>query len=184
MKKILISTIAILFIFVTNSYSGGNANFDGDKYLLEIKEKLDVVLKQFRIDTPVIISNDKLTAQFNTNNFMLHSIYKTGYINPEAYEKLGPNHNGFLVEVSLHDGKYVGAADIPIGGYERTELYWKSFVITYEINNNQYVWIKISYGHQTNKELIKAIKECFGPILNSVDYKDIPKNRVIQKTEN
>lgn len=131
--------------------------------LQKIKTKVEKIFDKHKVEIAITLESNRLIARFHTDKFMLHTIHKTGYISPKVYEQEGPNYDGILLDVSLRDGKYVGQAVIP---QELNQIYWKTYINAYPINKEkQYLWLALSYGSRTNKELIKEIKECFGPII-------------------
>jgi hypothetical protein len=141
-----------------------------------MQSDLQAILNQYESEYEVILDNNDLTIKYNTDNFMIHSRDKTGYISPNAIEKEGPNYNGFLIKLSVQDGQYSGVAMIP---QTLKKPYWKTFINAYPLSNNtQYIWCSFSYGVRTNKELIEEVVDSLS--LKSV-YISPLKNEIIEK---
>lgn len=64
--------------------------------------------------------------------------------------------------MSLEDGSYHGAAEIP---QDLRRPYWTTFVNAYPVSGGKYLWLSLSYGSRADKKRMEAVKTCFGPIL-------------------
>jgi len=117
------------------------------------------------------IETDRLifSAKFSTMVYTMHSSLKTGEVSKQTYQQEGPGFEGFTLGVSLEDGKYAGAADVPqtVQG-----PYFPTFLDAPATDGGKkHYLVQFSYGTRLNPALKKAIFEA------------IPKSRLQQSPE-
>lgn len=123
--------------------------------------KLQAVIRQHQADAVVAVEQGAYVYRYHTQAFMIHTIHKTGEVSKTAHEQVGPNVDGILLQVTLQDGPYQGAAEIP---QDLREPYWTTFLNAYPMATGKYLWMQLSYGSRADKKLIEALKTCFGPV--------------------
>jgi hypothetical protein len=140
--------------------------------------KLQKVLKEYGIRRWTQ-ANYNLRVTHKTNKLMVHTIHKTGYISPKPVEVEGPNYDGLIVEARVGMGQYSGQAEIP---QEWKRTYWTTFINAYSIDKGKsHLYLSISYGSRTDKQMIEKIKKCFGPIVEPISSDNITKAKLIEK---
>jgi hypothetical protein len=173
MKRILLIITVVCSVLMSGA-SAAPIQPEADKAY----EALFKLLKEYKI-IGVAQGNYTLGVRHKTNKFMIHTIHKTGYISPKPIEVEGPNYDGLLIEASVRMGKYGGQAEIP---QELERTYWKTFINAYPVDEGKsHLYLSISYGSRTDKEMIEKIKKCFGPIVKPVSSDKITKGKPIKK---
>lgn len=127
----------------------------------EWQTKLQSVIRSFDTNAVVTIENGAYVYRFHTQMFKIHTIQKTGGITETAHDEEGPNVDGIFLKVSLQDGSYRGAAEIP---QDLRRPYWTTFINAYPVATGKHLWLGLSYGSRANQKLMEAIKTCFGPV--------------------
>ena len=130
----------------------------------EWQTKLESVIRQCDSNALVTVENGAYVYRYHTQTFKIHTVHKTGAISETAHDEEGPNVDGILMKVTLQDGPYQGAADIP---QDLKTPYWTTFINAYPVATGKHLWLGLSYGIRADKKLMEAIKTCFGPILPS-----------------
>jgi len=103
------------------------------------------------------IETDRLifSAKFSTMVYTMHSRLKTGEVSTQTYQQEGPGFEGFTLGVSLEDGKYAGAADVPqtVQG-----PYFPTFLDAPATDGGKkHYLVQFSYGPRLNPAIKKAI---------------------------
>jgi hypothetical protein len=127
--------------------------------------KLQSVIRSYDPQAVAAIESGAYVYRSHTQTFKVHAIDKTGKISEAAYEEEGPNVDGILLGITLEEGSYQGAADIPV---ELRKPYWTTFVNAYPVAGGKHLLLNLSYGSRADKKLIEAIKACMGPLQSSV----------------
>jgi hypothetical protein len=128
----------------------------------EYQSKLQSAIRQFDTKAVVVMEDGAYVYRHHTQTFKIHTILKTGEVSEKAHDEEGPNVDGILLDVTLQDGPYQGAAVIP---QDLKGPYWTTFINAYQVADGRYLWLRLSYGSRADKKLMDAIKTCFGPIL-------------------
>ncbi len=102
-------------------------------------------------------SGDTLRAQYQTQQFLVYGRGMNGRISSTPYKELGPNYQGFLLEVFTQPAPYNGQL---VPNQILHEPYWNTYFDAYEIKHpHECLWVNLSYGVQTNPKLIAQIKQ-------------------------
>ncbi len=128
-----------------------------DSPLSQVAENLSKIAEDMEPAASVLHDGRTVSLSFNTRTFMVHSSDKLGRRSKEAHQTVGPRYDGLIVQVTMQDGRYFGAAVIP---QNLRRPYWTTFVNAYPIaKGKQHLHVNISYGNRTDHQLIKQIKE-------------------------
>ena len=106
-------------------------------------------------DATIETTKEGFVAKSGTMKFTVHARSKSGEIFPKTHEEEGPNFKGFVLHVSLHDGKYMGAAVAPQtiqGPYYPTEF-------SAPAAGDKHYLVHFSYGSRLDPDLKKAIQD-------------------------
>src|SRR5262245_32388640 len=79
----------------------------------ELVMKMTAAIHKHCPDAAIEVSKDGFVAKSGTMKFTVHGRSKTGEISAHTHQQEGPNFKGFLLQVSVRDGKYAGAAVVP-----------------------------------------------------------------------
>jgi len=101
--------------------------------------------------------NGDLSAKHGTMPFTIHRHWKTGEIRKETDQVEGPNFKGFMISISIQDGKHEGQAMVPQTLHRR---YWQEYIDRppTEDGKGHYV-INFAYGSRLDRDFMKAIFE-------------------------
>ncbi len=122
-----------------------------------VAEGLSKIAEGLKPVASVIQDGRAVTLSFNTRTFMVHSSDRLGHRSKEAHETVGPRYDGLIVQITVQDGRYFGAALIP---QNLRRPYWTTFVNAYPITKGkQHLHVNISYGNRTDREIIRKVKE-------------------------
>lgn len=128
----------------------------------EWQTRLQSTIRQYDTNGVVVVEGGAYVYRYHTQIFKIHNVHKTGKVSETAHDEEGPNVDGVLLKVSLQDGPYRGAAEIP---QNLGRAYWTTFINAYPVASGKYLWLSLSYGSQADKRLLEAVKTCLGPIL-------------------
>lgn len=121
----------------------------------ELIQKLTDNIKQHCPDAKIEITERAFTAKHGTMIFTVHGHSMDGAIQRKTHEEEGPNHKGFLLEISLEDGQYAGQASVP---QTLREPYWQRFIDAPSTEDGKkYHRINFSYGRNLDPKLKQAI---------------------------
>ena len=119
-------------------------------YLSEIKYEYLSKKNKAAFQKP---SKSYFTYHFNTMNFTIHHIDKTGKISEKTYSQIGPRHNGITIDISF--SKYNGPLDLP---QTIKKTYWYSYISSVQsLNKKNYAFINISYGAKIKQKTLEDI---------------------------
>ncbi len=140
----------------TESPSTINSNKQTPALLSVLAGKISGVLKESLPEANCSLKTDEFKCEYQTQKFMIHTIYRTGEIDKEAHEELGPSYKGLIVQIGWEEPRQPNAA-VYFGPHEVDDLYWKTYIIRDSFENAEiYVWI--SYGVRTDKKLVERIR--------------------------
>ena len=133
----------------------------------ELADKIRKLVKKHFPDAVVFQDKRKLTAKHGTMVFTIHRHWKTGKIRKETDQVEGPNYQGFVISISVQDGRYEGQAMVP---QVLNQRYWQTYIDRppTENGNGHYV-INFSYGSRLDKDFMRAVFEA------------LPKSRIPTK---
>jgi hypothetical protein len=118
-------------------------------------QKLTKTIRKHCPQAKIEVTKQDLVARFGTMMFTIHGIAKTGEIDPKTHQREGPNLKGFILRVSLHDGRYSGGAKVPS---TLQGPYFPTFIDALSVEkDNKHYEIHFSYGSRLNPDLKKAI---------------------------
>ena len=128
-----------------------------DSHLSQVAEQLSKIAEDMQPVASVEENGRTVVLSYRTRKFMVHNTDKLGRRSEKAREKIGPRYDGLMVQVTVGDGPYVGAADVPQEGHGP---YWTTFANAYPIaKGKQHLHVNILYGNRTDRETIKKIKD-------------------------
>lgn len=119
----------------------------------ELVKKLTEAVRKHCPDATIETTEEGFVAKSDTMKFTVHARSKSGEIFPKTHEEEGPNFKGFVLHVSLNDGKYMGAAAAPQtfqGPYYPTEF-------SAPAAGAKHYLVHFSYGSRLDPGLKKAI---------------------------
>ncbi|MEX0774398.1 MAG: hypothetical protein WD042_01665 [Phycisphaeraceae bacterium] len=120
----------------------------------DLVERLTDAVRKHCPDASIDL-NEGFAAMHGTMVYTIHSVSKTGEVSERTYQRKGPNYKGFMLNVSLRDGKYEGAAATPQTLHEH---YFATFVDAVPADEGQkYYEIRFSFGSQIDPGLKDAI---------------------------
>ena len=122
-----------------------------------LAERIANLVRKHYPDAAITQDNGKLTAKHGTMTFTIHRHWKTGEILEKTDQVEGPNFRGFMITISIENGKYEGQAVIP---QTLNERYWVTYIDRppTEDGKGHYV-INFSYGSRLNRDFMKAVFE-------------------------
>lgn len=132
-----------------------------DPALVALKARLHTLLQRDQPKATVAIQsepgdNATLHAEYQTQTFLVYSRAMTGQISAKPYAQVGPNYQGFRLELSVQPGPYAGQAVVP---QDLREPYWQTYIDAVPLKGgNQYLAVRLSYGEQTNSRLLDKLK--------------------------
>lgn len=127
-----------------------------DSPLTQVADGLSKIAAQMTPVATVLQDGRAVTMSYKTRTFMVHNTDKLGRHSEKAHETVGPETDGLIVEITLQDGRYDGAAKIP---QTLRRPYWYTFVNAYPIaEGKQHLHVNISYDSKTDRETITKIQ--------------------------
>lgn len=123
----------------------------------DLVQKLTETIRKYCPEAKIEVTEHAFVAKHGTMMFTLHSKSKTGEVYARTFQSEGPNFKGFILSVSLHEGKYGGAAMVPqiLQG-----PYFPTFIDTPSTDDGKnHYQVHFSYGVRLDPELQKAIFE-------------------------
>ncbi len=123
----------------------------------EMVQKLTKTIHKHCPQAKFEVTGQEFIARVGTMMFTIHGRSKTGEVDARTFQGEGPNFKGFILRVSLHDGKYEGAAVVPqiLQG-----PYFPTFVDAPSVTKGKkHYEIRFSYGSRLDPGLKKAIFE-------------------------
>lgn len=123
----------------------------------ELADRIKKVVRQYYPDAQIAQDNGNFTASHGTMMFTVHRVMRDGEILEKTHQEVGPNHRGFILSLSVQDGKYEGAAVVP---QTLRRPYWQTYIDRPSTEDGQgHHVINFSYGSRLNEEFKKAIFE-------------------------
>ena len=121
----------------------------------ELVKKLSEVILKHCPDAKIEVTKYGFFAKHGTMPFTVHGRSMTGEISRETHEEEGPNFKGFMLRVSLVDGKYFGQVGVP---QTITGPYFPTFIdAPATADGKHHHSVGFSYGSQLDPKLKKAI---------------------------
>ncbi len=105
-----------------------------DSPLSQVAERLSKIAEDMKPVASVEQNGRAVTLSYNTRKFMVHNTDKLGRHSEKAHKTIGPSYDGLIVQVTVQDGRYAGAARIP---QNLRRPYWTTFVNAYPIAKGQ-----------------------------------------------
>jgi hypothetical protein len=146
-----ILTFAVLMFAATASVGRSEPPPD------ELVNRLTAVIREECPDAEFEVAGNTFTAKHETMMFTLHNKSMTGAISPRTHQKEGPNYKGFLLKVTLEQGRRVNQAVTP---QTLRGPYFPTYIDDPPTpdGKNQY-WVAFSYGSRLDKKLKTAVEE-------------------------
>jgi hypothetical protein len=121
----------------------------------ELVAKLTAAIHEHCPNAQIVVTNGLFTAKSGTMMFTLHTRQMTGEILTNTFQEEGPNYKGFVLNVEVEKGPYMGQA---FGAQELRGPYYPTFIDAppTEDGTNHY-WITFSYGGGLDPKLKQAI---------------------------
>lgn len=154
-----VPVLIFFFILTAPAAVAGEASF---------LERVAAIVQKHCPEAEIRITSNSLTAKHGTMMFDVHHRDMTGEISAESDRMEGPNLRGFLLTITIQEGRYNGQAIIP---QTLREPYWQTFIHrpSTQDGTSHYVF-DFSYGARTDPELKEAI---FGLLsLSGSQFKD------------
>jgi hypothetical protein len=124
--------------------------------LTGVASRLQSLLKRDCPQATLTWEDDHLISRFHTRKFMVYSVGMDGGISKRLVEEIGPEADGYSLDVSVERGKYAGQAVVP---QDLREPYWTTFVDADAYNaSGDHLKVTLSYGVRTNRSLLHQIK--------------------------
>jgi hypothetical protein len=106
-------------------------------------------------DAEISAKGAAFSAKFGTMMFTVHYRSMTGEVSKETRQEEGPNFRGFVLSVSLQNGRYEGQAMVP---QALKEPYFETYIDAVPTEDAKgHFWIRFSYGSRTDSKLKEAI---------------------------
>jgi hypothetical protein len=123
----------------------------------ELVQKLTKVIRTHCPEAKIEVTKQEFIAKFETMMFTLHRRNKAGEVFPDTYQEEGPNWKGFMLRITLHDGKYQGAAVVP---QTLQQPYFSTYIdASAAEQKDKHYFVAFSYGSRLDENLKKAIFE-------------------------
>ena len=157
MKRSIVTLLAVLA--VVNFGTGGSAADDENPRVTAPPEELvkklsDAILKHCP-DAKIEVTKEAFLAKDGTMQFTVHGQSMTGEISRKTFQEEGPNYKGFMLRISLVDGKYRGQAGVP---QTLNRPYYPIFIdAPATADGNQHYSVSFSYGSRLDRKLKQAI---------------------------
>ena len=123
----------------------------------ELIQKLTTAITNLCPNATIEVDRFKFAAKYDTMVYTIHTQSKTGEFFPGTVQHEGPAFRGFVLDVSLIEGEYGGAADAPQtlqGPYFAT-----FFNAPPADSGKQHYQVYFSYGAKLDPKLKAAILE-------------------------
>ncbi len=126
-----------------------------DTSIADIARSLTPIIRKYFPAATIEVSSTEYVAKHGTMAFTVHGRGMTGEVSPTTHVTEGPNYEGFMLRIGLHDGPYRGQADIP---QRLNEPYWTTFLDAAPVpDRNQHLMTGLSVGNRLNEEFKKAV---------------------------
>jgi hypothetical protein len=123
----------------------------------ELVNRLTAVIRKECPDAEFEVADNTFTAKHGTMMFTLHNKSMTGAISSRTHQKEGPNYKGFILKVTLEQGRRVNQV---VTSQTLRGPYFPTYIDDPPTpdGKNQY-WVTFSYGSRLDKKLKTAIEE-------------------------
>lgn len=123
----------------------------------QLADQISALVTEHFPDAVIAQDNGKITAKHGTMIFTIHRHWKTGEIRKETDQIEGPNFEGFMISISVEDGRYEGQAMVP---QTLNRRYWQEYIDRPPTADGKghYV-INLSYGSRIDRDFMKAVFE-------------------------
>ncbi len=147
--------IRLLILMSVSLFSNSVNAIDCEHELSRYVDVLEPIVKSHNKNVEIKMNDRRWVAGWNYQYFTVHRRRPTGEYLPETDELLGPNFTGFLINVSIVDGAYQGAARIP---QTLNDTYWDAWINRPAVPDcNAHYVFNVLYGDQTDPAFIKAV---------------------------
>jgi hypothetical protein len=120
---------------------------------LSILEKaLKEVFKEKDIEVKIISQKNRLSVKYHISPYVSQILLAEKYPFGNDLDE-GSDKDGFILNVYFNKGKYMGSAAVPS---TIKNSHWKTFINSYPSGQN-HVYLALSYGAETNKNLLGKI---------------------------
>ena len=147
----------------------GKRQAAGHPELASVHDRLHALLVKSCPSASLKLSDNtgEIVADYHSRDFQVYTIFKNGKIADQPHSERGPEYDGFLLRVTWQPGEYHGAAEIP---QDVRKPYWTTYINAVPVPGKQgYLWIQLSYGARTDREILKTLKAAIGAIVGSSD---------------
>jgi len=145
---------ALLFVAIGLT---GSVAFAAPAEQTELADRISKIVREYYPDAKIAQDNGVFRASHGTMMFTIHPRNKTGEVQEKTYQAEGPNFKGFIIALSLQEGRYEGAAAVP---QTLGEPYWQTYIDRPATADSQgHHVINFSYGSRLNEEFKTAIFE-------------------------
>lgn len=125
----------------------------------ESVERVVHLVRKHCPDAEIVQDDRKMSAKDGTMMFTIHPRLKTGEVLKKTVQVEGPNFRGFLLQFSVVEGKYHGAAEVPQTFHDP---YWQTYFDCPQTEDGDgYYRIRFSYGSRLDKDFKKAVFQVF-----------------------
>jgi len=124
---------------------------------VELNDRVSKLILKHYPKAELAANNGNLVAKHGTMIFTVHPYGKAGEILKKTDQVEGPNFKGFMLSISVKNGKYEGQAMVP---QTLRRPYWQTYIDRPPTNDGKshYV-INFSYGSRLDREFMNALFE-------------------------
>lgn len=127
----------------------------------ELVNRLTAVICKECPDAEFEVADNAFTAKHGTMMFTLHGRSMGGAIRSKTHQEEGPNYKGFMLKVTLQQGREVHQAVTP---QTLRGPYWKTYIDDPPTPDGEnHYWAAFSYGSRLDQKLKTAIEEAISP---------------------
>ncbi len=137
-----------------------DADKERSELICKIAEKVELVLKKHHPEAKVeIIEDTEIVCSFRTRHFKIHTIYRNGTVSEEAFDRVGPGDDGFVLTASVSADPYSGSLANPYG--VRRMIYWSQYFNEYKLQDGRgYLSLRFAYGANTKGQILNGTADC------------------------
>ncbi|MBN1383928.1 MAG: hypothetical protein JW983_03475 [Elusimicrobia bacterium] len=129
---------------------------------IELTESVSKLILKYYPDAEISQDNGNLVAKYGTMTFTVHGCSKIGRIFEKTKKVEGPNFKGFILCISVKNGKYGGQACVP---QTLRRPYWQTYIDCPPTDDGEgYYAIDFSYGSSLDPKFMKAVLEVLSKI--------------------
>jgi len=144
--------------------------------LQKVEKCLQGVLEQ--LGDEVLIeygdSSESLTIKYRTRKFIVHSASKIGKFSEDAHETIGPDFDGFMLNIYLQDAGIVNQAETP---QTIRQPYWRTDLdVTQIAGTSKQIYWGLSYWSRADEKILSSIRKTIWELEGSVGkYRALPQ---------